>query len=396
MAVMLIIYHLFLEREKMHRFNRFYLLGALIFSLVLPFVSIQAMPGLYNVKLPEIVLAGKNDAESDTIFSWYPVVLALYAVIVLLLSVRFITGIRAFYKTAQTNRQVKIGRYTFVLVDSLPLPYTFANMVFVDRAAYEANAIPQQLFTHEQAHAGQWHTLDVIFIESLKTLFWFNPLLHYYKKAIQLNHEFLADQAVVQQGSNTGEYLELLLEKVSYKTNVALAHNLNFLITKKRLAMITKTSNPIKKIIKQLAIVPIAAAMVLVSCADENQDAKSTDTQNVAKGAVIVQDEVYNSDALQKQPEFPGGFGAFMGIVQKSFAIPEVDHDMTARIYVSFIVEADGRMSHIKVLKDPGYGLGAEAVKVLSAIKTKWQPGELNGAAVRTSYTLPITINIRS
>lgn len=105
---------------------------------------------------------------------------------------------------------------------------------------------------------------------------------------------------------------------------------------------------------------------------------------------------VYNSAGLQVQPEFPGGVAAFLNYVQRNFRIPEVDQDMTARIYVQFVVEKDGTLTAIKVLRDPGYGLGKEAERVLKSVKTKWSPGIQNGKPVRASYNLPITINIKS
>jgi len=105
---------------------------------------------------------------------------------------------------------------------------------------------------------------------------------------------------------------------------------------------------------------------------------------------------VYNSAGLQVQPEFPGGMTAFYSYVNKNFRIPELDQDMTARIYVSFVVEKDGSLTAIKVLRDPGYGLGKEAERVLKSLKTKWSPGIQNGKPVRASYNLPITINIKS
>ena len=86
----------------------------------------------------------------------------------------------------------------------------------------------------------------------------------------------------------------------------------------------------------------------------------------------------------------------FYKYVNKNFRIPEIDQDMKAKIYVSFVVEKDGSMTAIKVLRDPGYGLGNEAIRVLKSMKKKWTPGIQNGKPVRASYNLPITINIRS
>ena len=99
-----------------------------------------------------------------------------------------------------------------------------------------------------------------------------------------------------------------------------------------------------------------------------------------------------NAAALDKMPEFPGGMGKFYTYVGNNFQRPELDIEKTLKVYVSFVIERDGSITDIKVLNDPGYGLGKEAIRVLKSIKTKWSPGILNGKTVRTAYNLPITI----
>lgn len=99
-----------------------------------------------------------------------------------------------------------------------------------------------------------------------------------------------------------------------------------------------------------------------------------------------------NSAVLDKMPEFPGGMAKFYSYVGNNFQRPELDAERTLKVYVSFVIERDGSITDIKVLNDPGYGLGKEAIRVLKSIKTKWSPGILNGKTVRTAYNLPITI----
>jgi len=101
---------------------------------------------------------------------------------------------------------------------------------------------------------------------------------------------------------------------------------------------------------------------------------------------------ILNSAVLDKKPEFPGGINKFYNYVGNNFEKPDLDSEIAIRVSVSFVIEKDGSMTDIKVLKDPGYGLGAEAIRVLKSLKTKWSPGILDGKAVRTSYNLPITI----
>jgi len=135
----------------------------------------------------------------------------------------------------------------------------------------------------------------------------------------------------------------------------------------------------------------------------ENKEASPTGDVNIGKpsgnldkGVEVPDNQVYNTAGLQVQPEYPGGIAAFLKFVNTNFRIPEIDNDMTAKIYVSFVIEKDGTLTAIKVLRDPGYGLGKEAERVLKSSKIKWSPGIQNGKPVRAAFNLPITINIKS
>ncbi|PBJ13764.1 energy transducer TonB [Flavobacterium sp. ACN6] len=112
---------------------------------------------------------------------------------------------------------------------------------------------------------------------------------------------------------------------------------------------------------------------------------------DVASAAPTTSEPV-SSAILDKQPEFPGGINQFYKYVGNNFRRPELEMEKTLRVYVSFVVEKDGSLTDIMVKNDPGYGMGKEAVRVLKSLKTKWNPGILDGKAVRTMYNLPITI----
>ncbi len=103
---------------------------------------------------------------------------------------------------------------------------------------------------------------------------------------------------------------------------------------------------------------------------------------------------IRNTMELDKQPEFPGGIEKFYQFIGRNYKNPDLDEPQMYRIMVSFVIEKDGSMSNIHVLRDPGYGMGQEALRVLESLKTKWAPGLLKGQNVRTSYTLPIVVKI--
>jgi protein TonB len=98
--------------------------------------------------------------------------------------------------------------------------------------------------------------------------------------------------------------------------------------------------------------------------------------------------------SVDVMPMYPGGMARFYKEVGSKFRTPEVANATTLKVYVSFVIEKDGTMTNVKVLRDPGHGMGAEALRVLQSIKTKWTAGKLKGNAVRTAYKLPITVNV--
>lgn len=120
-------------------------------------------------------------------------------------------------------------------------------------------------------------------------------------------------------------------------------------------------------------------------------------TQSEVKvDAEIIEDapnKIYTS--VQVLPEFPGGLAGFGKYVQKNYRVPEVDSDISGNVLVSFVVEKDGSLTDIKVIRDLGYGTGKEAIRMLKSAP-KWKPGIQNGKAVRVAYNLPIRLVIKS
>lgn len=104
-------------------------------------------------------------------------------------------------------------------------------------------------------------------------------------------------------------------------------------------------------------------------------------------------DEVYNTAGIEVKPEFPGGMQEFYKYISKNYRVPNVK-DLAGKVFVSFIIEKDGSISEVKVLRDIGHGTGAEAKRVLLNCP-KWIPGEQDGKFVRVLYSLPINITTR-
>jgi protein TonB len=112
---------------------------------------------------------------------------------------------------------------------------------------------------------------------------------------------------------------------------------------------------------------------------------------NGPKDVVEAEDtNIYNTAGIEVKPDFPGGIEKFYSYVGKNYQVPE-EEGLKGKVFVSFVVEKDGSLTDIKVIRDIGYGTGKEAIRVLKSCP-KWNPGEQNGKKVRVLYSLPINI----
>ncbi|MBF4492121.1 energy transducer TonB [Flavobacterium sp. JLP] len=386
------IYKLWLENEKMFRFNRAYLLASLIFSFVIPLKIIsfetQFSSRIQLIELNELVLQkGSQNLESVSKNDFLSVlILVFYAFIVLLLAFRFAVNIYSFFSKIKRNKLQLVNGEKVILIDDAVLPHSFWNVIFINKNEFENGKIPVELIMHEKAHLQQKHTLDILFAELIQIIFWFNPLLVFYKKAIKLNHEFLADEAVNKQFDSVTSYQNLLLDFASDKNTISLASNINYLITKKRLLMMTKKESPIKIILKVCTVSAVYVLLLFVF-------STKTMAQTVSNKADVKEKDIYTNDAIEKKPEFPGGVLAFYKFVGSNFKMPAeaAKNKIEGKAYMQFIVEKDGSLSEIRTMKDAGYGIGDEVIRVLK-LAPKWTPGSINGKPVRVMYSLPITI----
>jgi protein TonB len=104
----------------------------------------------------------------------------------------------------------------------------------------------------------------------------------------------------------------------------------------------------------------------------------------------VAQPKFVNYSMVDVKPEFPGGIEEFYKFIGKNYKMPNVKKLM-GKVYVTYIIDIDGSIVDVKVLRDIGYGTGQEAIRVLES-SPKWKPAEQNGQKVRCSYSLPISL----
>lgn len=234
-AVFIAVYYLFLEQEKINKFKRFYLLASLILSLTIPALSIELVPEskLIQNLLPEKVEAAESSNASITSLSETEILythflMVGYALIALFLLLRFTKNLLILFKTIKVNSLTTLEGAKLIVSPARITPHTFLNYIFVS----EQDSKNRQILTHELTHSRQLHSLDILFIEVLHCFFWFNPFFILYKKAIKLNHEFLADDSVLEEYHNVSSYQQLLIDTIAGSTHTVLASSFNYSTTK--------------------------------------------------------------------------------------------------------------------------------------------------------------------
>jgi hypothetical protein len=277
LTLLLAVYHLLLEYMKMHKFNRFYLLFSLAIGLSLPLITIEISATTLNYtpilsttitaqQIPESVQPAviERTATKQTPPPYNPKALLIffYVLVAAGFASKFTWNILRIRARINKNAGRKINGASLVLLTGDVLPHSFLGYIFLNEHDYRDDGLDGQLLEHELAHVRQMHTWDILFIEMLKIVFWFNPVFFFYKKAIQLNHEFLADEAVLSR-FEVSTYQYLLLERTVITTAVPLTSNLNYSL-KKRLTMMIKTTSKLKTWTARLAVIPVLAAMLFL------------------------------------------------------------------------------------------------------------------------------------
>lgn len=267
LVVFYLFYKLLLEREHFHVFKRIYLLASIILAFTIPLIvlttAVPAEPITTNPKaIVQIEPNIPQAIETQTINYWPIVLWTIYGLGTILFGIKFLFNLFTLRTKILRNPKQKVNQFTYVLLKRLQTPYTFFNYIFLNKQRYLDNRIPQEIFWHEETHARQKHSIDVIFVEILHVIFWFNPLFYFIKKDIKLNHEFLADRAVLDKGVSPNAYQEILLVFSMPSPEPALAHAFNYPFLKKRFTVMkTKTSQKTAWI-KSLILLPLLAVLV--------------------------------------------------------------------------------------------------------------------------------------
>ncbi|PKG53311.1 M56 family metallopeptidase [Olleya sp. 1-3] len=288
LLALLLFYKIALEPLSIHKFKRVYLLVAVAIAAIIPFITfITYVQPAFDKS--SFIFDTSTTIPLDTNFkiveetNYLSIILwSIYALGVGLFFIRFCVNLYKIVSKIRKHTKVKSSSFINVLMEQLEIPHTFFNYIFLNKNKFENKQIPTEVLLHEQTHAKQKHSIDIIIIELLQVMFWFNPLVYWLKKEAKLNHEFLADQAVLNHGVDTKNYQNILLQFSSNQQDLVLANAINYSSIKKRFTLM-KTQTP-KSIVwlRSLLMLPLLG-LLIYSFSDTIEVEKETNTTIVRK-----------------------------------------------------------------------------------------------------------------
>ncbi|MBO9203657.1 MULTISPECIES: M56/M15 family metallopeptidase [Niastella] len=276
-GILLGYYWLFLRNKRFHHYNRFYLQGTLLLSVLLPLIRIPVLNqpqspvnqavyqtlAVLTVKDGEEELMGEGPGWAARLFTLENGLYLLYVIGVLVLLFAFIRSLLYIRRISKQYSFERIGGLKFFTTGEPGTPFSFLRSIFWNNELVFNSRDGQQIFRHELFHVQQKHSTDIIFTELITAFFWFNPFFYILKKELKAIHEFLADQYAIS-GNDRYAYAELLVLQTLKANNLPITNQFFQNHIKRRIAMITNNQSARYSYRSRLMALPVLA---LVFCA---------------------------------------------------------------------------------------------------------------------------------
>jgi hypothetical protein len=420
-----------LRNETFFQLNRVYLVCASALSFIIPLIQSGWVQKLFITReVSYSIYGGPVIITQFAPVQNVPVNIGQILACVYFVVVLFLMG-RLAWQLVSLNKIIKS--------DQQDVAYSFFKKIKLPKEAAANNIIS----AHEEIHAQQWHSADVFIIEAVMIINWFNPVVYFYRRAIKHIHEFIADDHALKVAANKADYAMLLLTQ----TFNSPSHNLintfiNHSLLKQRIIMLQKNKSQRIKLLKYGLSAPLFMLMLVLSSATVNNSkvikainlhleqvtlmpvngktiSNSADLPNSqhpyatavvadttkTKPIVLTDVKLVQPDttpknaqpifaAVEKEPEFPGGWEKFTQFLADNIKTPQdmITNNVSGKVIATFVVEADGSLSGIKILNSPALSATDEATRVLN-LSPKWHPGYQNNKPVRVQFTVPIVFN---
>tara|TARA_R110002020_G_scaffold66032_14_gene173929 strand:- start:7040 stop:8455 length:1416 start_codon:yes stop_codon:yes gene_type:complete len=459
-VLFLAVYETFLKKETFFNLNRIYLLLTPILGTALPFISVdfiqKSIPQEYVVQLPAVVVGDTiSEAIPNATSFWLPSLLDLWLFGIALSAVIFIWKIFRITKIYLSGNTVYFDGLKLKILPKTDTAFSFFNTIYLGENISEEKR--SSIVAHEKIHIQQKHTLDLLFFEILRIIFWFNPLIYVFQNRMATLHEFIADEKLTAENDKK-QYYQNLLSEVFQTEKISFINTFfNQSLIKKRISMLQKSKSRKAAQLKYLLLLPaICAMLIYTACSNEPKTEETPIVQQsdsevmnkinelaeaiMKKGEMTPEEEkalklltteaqpgdkVYTSvqeylnetegegdmsvafSEIERVPTYPGCSGdnetlkkcfterisAFVGENFNTKLGKDLGLTGIQRIVVKFKIDKSGNIVRATA-KAPKPELEAEALRIIEKLP-QMQPGEQKGEKVGVLYSLPIVFEVQ-
>ena len=266
-------YHLLLRKETFFTSNRWFLLFGLATSALLPLLFIKK---IIYVNRPKIslsdLIAMSNHSKTIPIktvapivetINWLPIVAFCYGIVVLLFLVKVIVNIYSISRLLKNKVIQKENSFSLIDLEEDIAPFSFFKYIVFNSSLYSPNEL-DSILLHEKVHSQQKHSLDVLLVHLFTIVFWINPIVWLYKKAVIQNLEFIADSKAIQHIEDKKAYQKTLLKVVSHQNCLPITNHFYQSLIKKRIVMLNKNQSNKRSSWKYAVVIPALIAFVFL------------------------------------------------------------------------------------------------------------------------------------
>ncbi len=415
------LYRFFLSETTSFRLNRLVLVGGTIACLLLPLVHVDiARPTAIQqpfILLNELLISPVADTHPNgniqsglSITVWFPIVLRLlfyiYCLGAIILLTVYLTGYWRLMQMIKRSQHHSVDGVTWCLVTETIKPFSWERYAIITETDFRINPL---VALHERMHILHRHFVDNTLMQLVAVLHWFNPAVRLLWKELKLIHEYQVDRDVILQNIDVKQYQLLMVQKAVGAHIYAQASGFSQQPLKKRIAMMQKQSKHDWRSWLTLLLLPAGAGAVYAfsqPVVEQSISSLSPMVETITERNAVVSstlpgkmsltdesDKIY--DKVQEVPSYPGGAEEMWKFLMNEAQYPKVclEQGIQGRVYVSFVVEKDGSIGNVKVIRSSHEKMSEEAVRVVRKMK-KWTPGRIDGKAVRSRFTLPIMFGL--
>jgi len=455
----LVVYDLFLKKETFFGLNRIYLLLTPILGCVLPFINIdflqQNIPQEYILELPAVVIGSDTpEAISSVTSFWLTRLLDFWLLGIFLSTIIFFLKFYKIIKLFFAGTTEYSDGFKLKILPKTDKAFSFFNTIFLGQNISEESK--SSIIAHEKIHIQEKHSLDLLFFEMLRIIFWFNPMVYLFQNRIATLHEFIADAKVTIQKDKKQYYQDLLSEVFQTEKISFINTFFNQSLIKKRISMLQKSKSRKTAQLKYLLLLPAICTMLIYTACSNDPKAEETQTVQQSDSEVMnkinelseaimkkgemtpeeekalklltteaqLGDKVYTSvqeyldetkgendmsvafSTIEKVPTYPGCSGdnealkkcftehisSFVGENFNTKLGKDLGLTGRQRIVVQFKIDKSGNIVDIKA-KAPKSELETEAIRIIKKLP-QMLPGEQKGEKVGVLYSLPIVFDV--